>query len=427
MQVVRHINSGGFGKVEEVVDLAGARWARKTYSPAPGIVRPEEEPKLAARFKREAKIQAQLDPHLFIPIVLAVLDSEPPHYFMPLADTNLDEAIKTARMTGIFPVHALADILNSLEKLHSLGYVHRDLKPQNVLLHNGAWKLSDFGLVLPPVGTTTKLTSVDSAWGTEAYCAPEQTTEFGHVTAAADIYAFGCILHDFFVGLPRVPYARHSAPGVIGTIIEKCTESKAIDRFRTVGALRAALLPFLAAPTFVAQPLPEWTSAVAALLTWDSQRFREFVRYLENDARAGALTPLLMAMGEGDIQFLHQLDPDIWKRFATAYCRWVEDSGFDFGVCDIIVVRLEQFFILGDSEIKSRAALASAELGRSHNRWFVMGKVLSMCGSGLDEALAHRIAIEIMAADARYNFLTCATRIGRSISEYHPRIAKILE
>ncbi|QSV74519.1 MAG: protein kinase family protein [Aphanizomenon flos-aquae KM1D3_PB] len=57
--------------------------------------------------------------------------------------------MQDARSNGIPPLEALSDILNALEELHFLGYVHRDLKPQNILFHQGRWKLSDFGLVLP--------------------------------------------------------------------------------------------------------------------------------------------------------------------------------------------------------------------------------------------------------------------------------------
>jgi eukaryotic-like serine/threonine-protein kinase len=429
MNFIRRINSGGFGAVDEVELHDGSRFARKTFAPSPALLVLADEQKLRTRFKREAKIQSQLDSQFFMPIVTTDLDAANPFYLMPLAERNLDHEISTLKSDGIVPMQALADILNSLDKLHELGYVHRDLKPQNVLYHDSVWKLSDFGLVLPPAGETTKLTSVHSAWGTAAYCAPEQSLEFGNVTAAADIYAFGCILHDIFVGVARIPYQRHGGPGALGTIIEKCTEFKAADRFHSVAALRSILLPLLASggATSVPAAAPSgWAGALGAVSTWDIQKFRAFLKYVAEEQQKSELTPVLLELREEEIRHLHSVDPDIWNRFADEYCRWVEGVGFDFGVCDVVARRLEVFFDLGSVEVKAKAMLAAAKLGRSHNRWFVMGRVLKLCGAGLDELLAQRIAIEIMASDATHNFRKCAEAIQKDVDAYHPKIAEVL-
>src|SRR5438034_9065626 len=67
---------------------------------------------------------------------------------------------------------SIADILNGLQFLHDLGYVHRDLNPKNILLHEGHWKLSDLGAVLPPTGRTIALTQ-GTVLSTEQSLSPE--------------------------------------------------------------------------------------------------------------------------------------------------------------------------------------------------------------------------------------------------------------
>jgi len=415
MKLIGRINNGGFGAVDEVELADGSRVAKKTYAPSPALLAAADDAKLRARFKREAIVQSQLDPQFFVPIISTDLNAEEPYYLMPLANRNLETEIQTLKAAGQIPNQAFADMLNSLEKLHELGYVHRDLKPQNVLLHEDVWKLGDFGLVLPPATGTTKLTSVHSAWGTTAYCAPEQSLQFGAVSHAADIYAFGCILHDVFVGTARVPYQRHTGPGPVGTIIEKCTESRPQNRFKTIAALRGALLPLLTSgspTTTSAMPTTGWGKAVATIGSWNTQTFRDFVLHVAETAEKFKLTEELLLLTEDDIRHLFTLDTAVWARFAAEYCEWVERVGFDFASCDIVVRRLEVIFELGDAEAKSKAVLAAAELGRSHNRWFVMGRVLKLCGPTLDDLLAQRIAIEIAAGDALHNFRQCASSIN---------------
>jgi serine/threonine protein kinase len=103
---------------------------------------------------------------------------------------------------------------------------------------------SDFGLVLPLSGATTQLTT-KSVWGTRAYAAPEQALAFHDVSPQADIYSFGCMLHDFFGEEERIPFRRYTAEGAIGVVIEKCTELEPVRRFQTVAQLRQELLPIL--------------------------------------------------------------------------------------------------------------------------------------------------------------------------------------
>ena len=81
------------------------------------------------------------------------------------------------------------------------------------------------------------------------YCAFRSSIrDFKRVTAAADIYSFGCILHDLFDGARRVPYQRQSCPGPVGAVIEKCTDPDPNKRFKSIDELRGALFWALSQP-----------------------------------------------------------------------------------------------------------------------------------------------------------------------------------
>ncbi len=428
MNAIKILNRGGFGRVEELALSDGNIVARKIFDPTPEVIAATDVDKLKKRFKREVKVQSSLTPDFFIPVLSFNLDSENPWFTMPLCSRNYWTQIEEDRKNQRYSHEPLTDILNALEELHSLGFTHRDLKPQNVLLHEGKWKLSDFGLVMASIGDTTRVTSRYSAWGTEGYCAPEQTQDFHGVTASADIYSFGCILHDVFADTPRIPYQRHTCDGPVGLIIEKCTEVNPHKRFKTISSVRSTLLSTLA--DLSAKPSPEateWVDELSDVLNWESGQLREFSRYLQA-SDVNELRPVCEVLDEERLRRLFNLDADVWESIALRYCDWAFKSGFNFEYCDVVVGRLECIFELGSLDCKAAAALSAAELGRSHNRWYVMKRLFEMCSHSLDSRVARRIAIEIdIEGLAKRNFLRCAEGLGRTVKEFHPLIARVLQ
>ncbi len=210
-------------------------------------------------------------------------------------------------------------------------------------------------------------------------------------------------------------------------IIEKCTDINPKKRFKNITSLRGVLLKIFAEPQTLTPSLTatEWVEKLQNHSNWDSQQFGDFARFMKTAEDASILWIVCQAIDEDVLRSLHSIDEGFWQIVALAYCDWAYGT-FGFDYCDVIIKRLEVIFELGNPISKSSAALASAVLGSSHNRWFVMSLVMRMMGSNLDDLIARRIAIEISVEGVYEQLINCAERISRSVNDYHPRITEVL-
>ena len=102
----------------------------------------------------------------------------------------------------------LTEAAAGLAHLHEKGWVHRDIKPDNFLVSDdNSVKLIDFNLTQKPAGAFGKLFGRSKVQGTHSYMAPEQVRGQA-LDARADIYSFGCMVHEFFTGKP--PFTANS-------------------------------------------------------------------------------------------------------------------------------------------------------------------------------------------------------------------------
>jgi eukaryotic-like serine/threonine-protein kinase len=162
------------------------------------------------RFLREARVAARVS-HPNIVAVYDVGDEDGlPFIVMEYVDgETLSDLLR--RRGRLEPGEAVALALQAcagLQTAHDAGLVHRDIKPQNLLLTpDGTLKIADFGIARSLDGT--RLTQAGTVLGTAAYLAPEQAAG-ERVTAVADVYALGAVLYELLTGRP--PYVAETLP-----------------------------------------------------------------------------------------------------------------------------------------------------------------------------------------------------------------------
>src|SRR5437763_1405039 len=215
------------------------------------------------RFRREVELAASLQhPHI-VPLLSATASGDLLYYTMPLVE---GESLRTKLgREGELPVsetiRILADVADALAYSHAHGVVHRDVKPDNVLISGKHAVVTDFG-VSKAVSASSggSLTSVGVALGTPAYMAPEQAAADPHVDHRADLYALGVLGYEMLTGRPpftaATPQAtlaaqvtqtpqpvtaqRPAVPGALNALVMRCLEKHPADRFQSAGAVLEA-------------------------------------------------------------------------------------------------------------------------------------------------------------------------------------------
>lgn len=439
--VCDEIGRGGFGVVHKVTDEKGDYYAMKTFAPASYIPTFTHD-KLRKRFRREVMIQKELGGAEILPVLDSCLDIEDPWFVMPLAESTYDKHIEQYRSGTTIDVDAVADILNGLDFLHKHGFVHRDLNPKNILLHDKKWKLSDLGAVLPPTGMTVTLTEGTAIY-TEQYCAPEQRHDFHSAKPPADIYSFGCILHDIFGTTSRIPYGRCSADGAIGIIIEKCTDPipnkrPSIDVLRTL--VIEALIEAGGLCKVVDEKAEEWLARLDNIADWKDAEYEAFARFYaalditerspghENAWVYSLSTPFLTRLSNAALISISRRNDEVADAVIGKFCEWVNTTSFLFSYSDLICTRLISIYENGSLNHKAMSFASMLRLGASHNRFYIMREALArLSPTSLPAEMSKRIKIEIQVEKLEWALKHCVEATEWNVEQIHPDISTLLK
>jgi tetratricopeptide (TPR) repeat protein len=261
-RIERELGSGGMATVYLAQDLKHERQV------AVKVLRPELAAALGPeRFLQEVKIAANLHhPH-----ILPLFDSGEAdgflYYVMPYEEgQSLRERLdKQGELPIAEAVRILRDVVDALAHAHKQEVVHRDIKPDNVMLSDRHALVTDFGVAkaVSEVAGRHQLTTDGVALGTPTYMAPEQATADPHIDHRADIYAVGAVAYELLTGRPPflgttpqmilaahltdtpepVTKYREAVPPALEQLVLKCLEKNPADRWQSA----EELLPYLEA------------------------------------------------------------------------------------------------------------------------------------------------------------------------------------
>ncbi len=262
--ILARIGQGGMGAVYR------ARHLNLDIDVAVKVLKPQlvsDDPLFVQRFRREGQSAAKIS-HQNVIRVYDVAENGGLHYIIMELVVG-ESARQRVERKGPLPVgEALALLYEAalgLGEAHRLGLVHRDIKPDNLLVsHSGQVKVADLGLAKPTIGGNgqSMLSSPNQIMGTPSYMPPEQW-ETTNVSAAADVWALGATLHYLLAGedaitdperiparimrkillqpFPDIRQRRPEVPAEVAALIQKATSKEPGQRFLDAGEMAAAI------------------------------------------------------------------------------------------------------------------------------------------------------------------------------------------
>jgi len=256
-KVEEEIAAGGAARVFRAYDKTGQRVALK-------VLRPELMPSLTAkRFLREIEVLKKLD-H---PLIAKLLDYGEADWFIYFAmewaeGPTLRQLLNDERRLGLeATTKCAAEVLDAIAHAHARGIVHRDVKPENIVLTSQAAMLLDFGIARAIAASEgQRVTRSGFTVGTSTYMSPEQALG-EKVDERTDIYSLGCVMFECLAGqppyshplesqvlqmhagglLPDVRAANPDVPEGLAQVIERALAKAPDDRYASADEMRTAL------------------------------------------------------------------------------------------------------------------------------------------------------------------------------------------
>ncbi|WP_316807381.1 protein kinase domain-containing protein [Pedobacter agri] len=432
---VKHINQGGFGIVDEVIDKNGNSFARKKFELDQNMKDQGMESNAKKRFIQEAIIQSEFQHKNIVPILELYLDQDPPYYIMPLAVSTLDQDYRTHKIDSNNFLKPVNDVLSGLEEMHLIDVFHRDLKPGNILRfldEDGEefYAIGDFGLISLRQRTgISNLTTTGMKKGSDFYTAPEITQDLRNASAATDIYSVGCIIHDVVGTDERIPCSTIEETSDYSHFLEICTRKNPAKRFSSVGALRDVLMS-LEVDTVISSnekftKLNEYLDRETESLT--DREIGEIIDFIDASTDRTETLGIFLSIQLKHIDTIRE--STLFNKFCGSYLSVLRDYSFQFESCDALANRALR--LVADKPIGNivEALISLLYLGTSHNRWYVERKFANKIDKTADSNMMRRLAMEFAVEGKKVceaiNHLKYS--INLTNNDFHPLISAAVE
>ena len=244
LEIREPIGSGGMGAVYKARQPALDRFVALKVLP----IELGRDPVFAERFAREARMLARLDHPRVVTVYDCGTAGGHPYLIMEYVDGNdLRRVLQSGSPPTAAALRVVTQVAEALEYAREQGVVHRDVKPENILLTPaGNVKVVDFGLAKLVGSAGDSLSGTQQVMGTRHYMAPEQEETPGAVDHRADVYALGVVCYELLTGeLPLGQFVPPSRKGVVSSSIDpivlKALAREPGRRYRSAGEMKEAI------------------------------------------------------------------------------------------------------------------------------------------------------------------------------------------
>lgn len=396
---LRVIGAGGFADVHLCVRNGdfSTRFALKKLKPG-------KPPQARERFLREIEIHRMIDHRNIVPVVAFNSSVDFPWYVMPLAltsiaDTTIDPATGQP-VSSPDHVWVVRDACQGLAEAHRHDIMHRDIKPQNILIfedeHGRFAAVGDFGLGSMPVDESNKLTRVGDVMGTYLYMPPEQLLGAEHCTLATDVYSLGLVLFEILAGARSHPLDLSAVSSEFRPVIERACQQDPAARYQNaeemLRALEAAMTQSAGAPqpdTSVQERARTQAGQLAQAYTVDSDQVRALGDHLlEAAADKEFLLRFVPKMLPELVDGLFADSPAEAAKLFEMYDAEIDET-LSFGYYDVVADFYRNVFRATDDEaIRAHIIMRLSELGTKMNRYY-LGRILTSLVCSTNEASVH--------------------------------------
>jgi serine/threonine protein kinase len=393
-QVIRELGRGATGKVYLAEDpFANRKVAIKLAFPEQ-LKNDEDGQFYRNMFLNEASLAGKIShPHI-VQIYDAVVEEKCSYIVMEFVDGGTLE--KFCKPDALLPARDVAEMVfkcvRALAFAHALGLTHRDIKPGNILHHEGTdIKIADFGAAINRVADRTIIANV----GSPAYMAPELVTGTTQATHVTDIYALGIVM--FYLLAGRLPFSGGSTMDVINQIVNGQIQPPSMFREGVTPELDAIVLKAVAKdPAERFQTWEEFGSALAEI--WKKEHRAEEKKQVSDTERFSMMRTLPFFQQFPENELWEVLRISKWAKFAPNSVLIKEgDSG-------------DSFFILAGGMVRishGKKTLNVLSAGDCFGEMSYLSRTPAKHRSATVSTTSDVIVIKIRAEDLRQASLSC--------------------